>query len=202
MSSRISVTTTLKQYEANIIFALSTDNYDELKKLITESNINNVIDIKNGYTPIHYAIKFNNDRMIEYLLNMGANTSIRTLNDGDAFDISLKYQSKSTFSYEIKELKNVKGTFQKTISALEKKIITLETNNRYLAKSVDDMLFKIDNLKNDNKDLKQRNLSLETIHSELNIEHNEVLRSHKNIKRKYDDLEKSYDGVLAKLAKR
>ena len=119
--------------------------------------------------------------MIEYLLNMGANTGIRTLNDGDAFDISLKYQSKATISYEIKELKNVKGTFQKTISALEKKIMTLETNNRYLIKSVDELAGKINILTKDNKDLKQRNLSLHTMQSELHIEHEDVLNKHKNL---------------------
>ena len=66
MSTRISVTT-LKQHEANVIFALSTDNYDELRRLINEANINNVIDIKNGYTAIHYAIELDRFEYLSYL---------------------------------------------------------------------------------------------------------------------------------------
>ena len=63
----------------DILYYISTGNYEEFTKLITEANVNNIIDTKNGYTSLHYAIRLDNEKMMEYLLNMGANPYLKTL---------------------------------------------------------------------------------------------------------------------------
>lgn len=68
----------------NIFDAIIKNNIESLKKIIYESeNINKLINVKNieGYTPICLALKFNdffnNDDIIDFLLDNGANIYIK-----------------------------------------------------------------------------------------------------------------------------
>jgi len=211
-----------KSRNDNILFAMTTDNYLEFAKYITEVNVNNIIDSKNGFTALHYAVKFNNEKMIEYLLNMGANPRLQTNTNKDAFDLSLKYQSKCAIMYELNDKCETSKELQKTISFLEKKIITLNENNIYLMKTANEAVRKNDFLRVQNNEKENENLGLKHKNSEL-FQENSSLKSNNvslcdeistlkkdnsvlkedNIKtkRKYNSLDQSYIGLLNKIIK-
>lgn len=218
----------------DIIYSISIDNFEELTKLINKNNVNDIIDNKNGYNALHYAVKFNNNKMIDYLLSIGANPYIKTgsnsaftfITQEDAFDLSLKFQSKHIISYELNENKKKNSEFQRTVSSLEKKVLNLDTNNKYLINSVDELILKNNLLKKDNSVLKiantnlnksnnslsENNIRLDKENSDLKKEviilkdKNSLLKkeydtldtNHKSLKRKYDSLDESYCGLLNK----
>ena len=206
-NSRVRFSTIVKNNN-DILFYISTENYEEFTKLITEANVNNIIDSKNSYTAIHYSIKFNNEKMMEYLLNMGANPYLKTLTGEDAFDLSLKYQTKYVIVHQLNNLKETNKELNKTISSLHKKINDLDINNKYLIKSYDDLIDKFSELKKENnlsetnneylkkdiKELKETNILLKCNNDELDSKIN-------SLKRKYDELDKSYCGLLNKMRK-
>ena len=208
MSFSTTRTTIISDNAKNIIYFMSTDNYLEFSKLINEGNVNNIIDTKNNYTALHYAVKFNNDKMIEYLLNMGANPLIKTVNHQDAFDLSLKYQTKCVFNHEIGELKETNKYLKCDVSALQKRINTLNTNNKYLDSSVTRLMSSNDVLKKQVSTLtKEKNsaisakISAEQEKDELSKECAILGTEVKNLKRKYDSLDQSYSGLLNKMRK-
>jgi ankyrin repeat protein len=218
----------------DIIYSISIDNFEELTKLINKNNVNDIIDNKNGYNALHYAVKFNNNKMIDYLLSIGANPYIKTgsnstftfITQEDAFDLSLKFQSKHIISYELNENKKKNSEFQRTISSLEKKVLNLDTNNKYLINSVDELVLKNNLLKKDNSTLKIANTNLNKLNISLNENNTKLYKetsdlkkeviilkdknsllkkeydtldtNHKSLKRKYDSLDESYSGLLNK----
>jgi ankyrin repeat protein len=196
MFSRTRVSTIPKSDSSDILYNISIDNLNELRNLITEANINNIIDSKNGYTALHYAIKLNHDKIIDFLLNMGANPTIKTYDKQDSFDLSLKYQSKFLITYEINDKKAVNTELQKTVSSLERKISNLETNNKYLVKSIDDATIKIGLLKDEVLSLKKNNTSLKNNIVKSNSD-NDTLR---NTKAKFEN-EKNILSYELKIAK-
>lgn len=176
MSRIIGLSQTLQSVKSkndSILYAIVTDNFAEINKLITEANVNSVIDSKNEYTALHYAVKTNNEKIITYLLNMGANPRLKTNTGEDSFDLSLKYQSKHVITHELKDKEETNKELTRNISILEKKIISLNENNKYLVKTVDDGLAKISELKE------------------------EVAKS----KRKYEVLDESYTKLINKMRK-
>jgi hypothetical protein len=221
----------------DIIYSLSTDNYEEFTRLVNKNNVNDIIDNKNGYNALHHAIRANNNKMIDYLLSIGADPYIKTGSNSsfsfiiqeDAFDLSLKFQNKHIITYELNENKKKNSELQKTISTLEKKILNLDTNNKYLVNSVDDLIFKNNLLKKDynslkttnlnsnklNNSLTASNLKLDTENKELKKkvsfldetlsivkkENETLLTNNKSLKRKFDSLEESYCGLLNKTRK-
>ena len=158
--SRTRVAYLSKSESSDILYNISIDNLSELKTLINEGNVNNIIDSKNGYTALHYAIKFNHDKIIDFLLNMGANPSFKNYDKQDSFDLSLRYQSKHVISYELNDKKVINSELQKTVTSLERKITNLETNNKYLVKSSDDANLKICILKDEVSSLRKDNTTL------------------------------------------
>lgn len=193
----------------DIIFAISTDDYQSLTSLVNEYNVNQVIDTKNGYTALHYAIRVNNEKMIEFLLKLGANPLIKTNSNQDSFDLSLKYQTKVVISHAISGKSTEIDNQKKTISALERKINDLELNSNYLEKSVKELGTKQTQLKSDIKELQTRNNTLESKNSQLTAENNTLKKDLENVtndreklKRKYDSLDASYTGLLSKMSKK
>lgn len=158
--SRTRVAYLSKSESSDILYNISIDNLNELKTLITVENVDNIIDTKNGYTALHYAIKLNHDKIIDFLLKMGANPNIKTYDKQDSFDLSLRYQSKSVISHEINDKKATCNSLQNTVTVLERKINNLETNNKYLTKSSDDANHKIGILKDEVSSLKKDNTVL------------------------------------------
>lgn len=214
----------------DIIFYISTDNFNEFSKLINEANVNNIIDKKNGFTALHYAVKFNNNKMIEFLRNLDANPKIKTINNEDSYDLALKFQNKYLIDFSLKENAEDIAEFQKFVKSQERKIVDLESNNKFLLKSIDDAIFKngiqkteINNLKIAIADLKSENAIIKKdlnsisiskigfqnknieLNKQINIlkPENETLQSElRTSKRKYDQLDQSYTGLLSKIQKK
>ena len=74
-----------------IMFAIVTGNLTLVKRLINSTNVNNIIDRKNGYTALHHAVRIKkNDQVIEYLLSVGANPSIKSGEQKDSVDLAIE----------------------------------------------------------------------------------------------------------------
>jgi ankyrin repeat protein len=172
---------------SDIIYNLSTDNYEAFTLLLSDANVNDIIDTKNGYTALHYAIMFNKEKFITFLLEKGALPDIKTYENQDAFDLSLKYQNKTAFLHEIDKKNKANSELQRIITMNERDIKNLEINNKYL----DDMF----------NEVTLKNSLLKTTIENLNDENNTLKMSNQTLKRKYDKLEKSYDGLLTKFKK-
>lgn len=165
-----------------IIYLISIDNFEEFKQIIDKNNVNNIIDTKNGYTALHYAIKFNNNRMIDLLLNLGANPDLLTLDDQDAYDISLKFQNKFLVKHILNEKNETNTESKRVISALERKNTDLNLNNKYLLKSIDEIGLK-------NKEIKTKLNNIEIENTGLKNSNNYVKKALSNVKTQKDTIE-------------
>jgi len=186
---------------ADIIYYISIDDYEEFVNLMNNENINKVINIKNGYTPLHYAIFYSRDKMIKYLLDKGVSPNITTVNGEDAYKLSVKYGNMLVINQKFEKDKNSINDLQKNIVILQRKLNSSETNNKYLIKSNDDYLNKNDSLKNEVSILKKDLNKLNTENIEIKSENIEIKSENKTLKRKYENLEKSYDGLLCNIRK-
>jgi ankyrin repeat protein len=75
----------------DIMFAVLTSNLQEVRRLVNSSNSNNIIDTINNYTALHHAVRIRgNDKIIEYLLSVGANPRLKQTEGKDAIDLSIE----------------------------------------------------------------------------------------------------------------
>jgi FtsZ-binding cell division protein ZapB len=199
---RSSVTFSQQTLSNDILYTISTSNLVDLKKYITEANVNDTIDRKNGYTSLHHAIRMNDEKIVKFILDMGADPYIRTSIGEDAIDLSLKYQSKVAIKYMIDDKID-------TISILRKSILNLETKNKNLEASSDHLSKSFLKVSDDKSKLFTEKQSLITENKTLKktIDRNEVTISSlrednhkldgdvKSLKRKYSDLETKYDDL-------
>jgi hypothetical protein len=73
---------------SSIIVAIVTNNLSQVKALVRPNNVNDIIDTKNNYTALHYAVTLPNNDITKYILDTGANSKIKQ-NDGfDAHELS------------------------------------------------------------------------------------------------------------------
>lgn len=169
------------QLDNEIIFAIVTCNITNLKRFVTSSNINNIIDKKNKYTALHYAVIIKkNDQIIEYLMSCGANPSIKQDEGKDAIDLSIESNYRFLIDKLLKnkdgELDNLYLKYDKLsykFKDLEKTNQELSKTNEYLMKSSNEYVEKIEYLKDDNI----------------------------NLKRKFDESEKAFTNLLKKTKK-
>lgn len=171
----------------NLIYYLSIGNINEIKLLVNETNVDDVIDEKNKFTALHYAIKFGDKEIINYLLSLKPSITKKTASGEDAIDISFKYHNKDVINATLLDKNNQIKNLQKDIDLSERKRRNLETNNSYLVKSVDGLVEKNDQLKYEINVLQNKNKELDEGFNKL--------------KRKYSSLESSYDGLLNSMRK-
>jgi ankyrin repeat protein len=164
-----------------IMFAIVTGNISSVRRLVTSSNVNKIIDKKNNYTALHHAVRIRrNDDIIEYLLSIGANPLLKQNEQKDAIDLSIE----SNYRYLIDKMLKEKETELDKIYTkfdevnygyknLERKNKELTEENTYLKKSAEQYVEKIEELKTENVSLK----------------------------RKYDDSEKAFANLLKKTKK-
>jgi ankyrin repeat protein len=171
----------------NLIYYLSIGNITEIRNLVNNININDVIDDKNKFTALHYAIKFGDKEIINYLLSLKASITKKTASDEDAIDLSFKYHNRDVINATLNEKNNQIKNLQKDIEHSEKKRRNLESNNSYLVKSVDNLVEKNDSLKYEINALQDKNKELDEGFNKL--------------KRKYNSLKSSYDGLLNSMRK-
>lgn len=71
---------------AHIIEKIISGDLEELQLLLNPGNVNNVIHEKNGYTALHLAFLMQNEDLIKFLVNIGANPLIKTRKNQRIFD--------------------------------------------------------------------------------------------------------------------
>jgi hypothetical protein len=189
--NRTTITQTIKK--SDILYFMSTGNYEEFSRLITEANVNDIIDTKNGYRALDYAIRFDNEKMITYLLNMGANPYLKNLSKEDAFDLSLKYHTKYVIVHQLNDAKEINKELQRTITSLNRKVNDVETNNKFLVKSIDELVLTNNILKTEISDIKKEHLILRNKNASL-LEDNSSLRLAKtSLETKNVSLKRDFD---------
>jgi ankyrin repeat protein len=179
---------------ANIVYYLSTGNLTEIKRIINSFNVDDIIDDKNKYTSLHYAIRFGNKEIIDYLLALNSSITKKTANNEDALDLCLKYQNRDLINATLNDKNSKIVSLKKDIDILERKNKMMDTNNTYLVKSVDNLVEKNDVLKYEIMQVQQKNKELSTSKKVVEEDLNKL-------KRKYSSLEASYDGLLDKMRK-
>lgn len=164
-----------------IIFAIVTGNLASVRKLVNSSNVNNIIDKKNNYTPLHHAVRIKkNDSIIEYLMTCGANPNIKQDEGKDSIDLAIE----SNYRYLIDKLMGAKeleldilytkyDNLNYQVKGLERSNQELTKTNEYLTKSTSQYVEKIEELKVENS----------------------------NLKRKYEESEKAFSNLLKKTKK-
>lgn len=194
--------------DTDILYNIIQQNNDLLFRLINEANVNNIINNKNGYTALHYAIQMDNKELIEYLLNIGASIELYSNINENAIDLSLKYKSKHAINYQINELKNTNKELNKKISVLDKNINDINIDRKFLSETINDLMSKNTSLKknNDNylinnKSLKRKYDEFELKYNNLDDKYNNLNNKYNNIKEDYEELDKSYIGLLNTIRK-
>jgi ankyrin repeat protein len=183
-NTRTSVETTNHN---DIIYEIVT-NGNDIEKLIDINNINAIIDKKNKYTALHYAIKMNNEKVIKFLLKNGADIRQKTYDGLNAIDLCLKFQSKSTIVETIINNENEISSLNKDIAQLNKKLNNTEVNNKYLINTIDDLNMKNNILKNENNDLKKSVSNLNVSFSKLNKDYVKLDNNNISLQQKNNDL--------------
>ncbi len=164
----------------NIIFAIVTGNLNEVRILVNSTNVNTIIDLKNKYTALHYAVKLPNNDIVEYLMNCGASPSIKTGDGKDAVDLSIEANKRFLIDRVISDA-------SKETDGFIMKYDNLNYNNKILER--------------ENKELKETNQYLEKINSQ-NIEKIDNLKKENaNTKRKLDESETAFTNLLKKSRK-
>lgn len=159
---------------SDIIYYINTSNEKDVTRLVTSKNVNDIIDKKDGNTALHYAIKMNNDKIIKYLLEIGANPYIKTISGKDAFDLSIDFRNKFSIIYEQQKLKNITEELKKTIVSKDKKISDVIQNKKFLENNINEIIIKNDVLKQEVALLKKTNLLLKKSETTLFRENTKI----------------------------
>ena len=180
-------TNTVDSDNDKIIFYTVTGNITEIRKLVNNTNVNKIIDTKNNYTVLHYAVKLPNNNIVEYLISCGADTTIKQNEGKDAIDLSIESNKRFLVdnllkknNFEIDQLYTKFDDLNYKTKTLERSNNDLKQSNEYLNKSNDQYVKKIEELKKDNEKLNEDNVK---------------------IKRKLDDSDKAFSNLLKKVQK-
>lgn len=160
-----------------IIFAIVTGNEQEVRILINSTNANKIIDSKNGYTALHYAVKLPNNNIVEYLMNCGADPSIKQLDGKDSVDLSIEANKRFLIN------KLISGNSRELDQAYSK---------------LDETKYNLRNVEKKNQELVETNTYLEKINTEYSKKINDLKEENKTVKRKLDDSEKAFENLLKK----
>lgn len=165
----------------DIMFAVLTSNLQEVKRLVNSSNSNDIIDTTNNYTALHHAVRTRgNDKIIEYLLSVGANPIIKQNEGKDAIDLSIE----ANYRFLIDKMIN------KNEAELDELYVKYDSAN-----------YEYKNIKRKNDELVEENNYLKKSQSQY-IEKIEELKSENTgLKRKYDESEKAFANLLKKVKK-
>lgn len=164
-----------------IIFGIVTGNLNTVKRLVNSSNVNKVIDRKNNYTALHHAVRIKkNDSIIEYLMSVGANPSIKESEGKDSIDLSIDTSNRFLIDKLIKEK--------------EAEIDKIYTK-------FDDVNYKMKNLERSNQDLVKTNEYLTKSNEQYAGKIEELKVENATLKRKYESSEQAFANLLKKTKK-
>lgn len=164
-----------------IIFAIVTGNEEEVRRLINSTNVNrflSLFDSKNDpVTALHYAVKLPNNNIVEYLMNCGADPSIKQLDGKDSVDLSIEANKRFLIN------KLISGNSRELDQAYSK---------------LDETKYNLRNVEKKNQELVETNTYLEKINTEYSKKINDLKEENKTVKRKLDDSEKAFENLLKK----
>lgn len=164
----------------DIILAIVTNNLTKLRALLNRNNINNIIDTKNNYTALHYAVTLPNNDITTLILELGGDPLIKQLEGYDAYELALRSGKKFIFKYFEQQQ--------------QLKINNLQVDNTKL-------ILKVDNIKEENKYLNESidkfNNKLTDLHAIIEIKDKEINR----LRRDLDESEKAFGNLLKKSKK-
>ena len=180
-------TNTVDSDNDKIIFYIVTGNITEIRKLVNNINVNKIIDTKNNYTALHYAVKLPNNNIVEYLMSCNADTQIKQNEGKDAIDLSIESNKRYLVdnllkknNVEIDQLYTKFDDLNYKTKTLERYNNDLKQSNEYLNKSNDQYVKKIEELKEDNEKINNDNVKF---------------------KRKLEDSDKAFANLLKKVQK-
>jgi len=150
MFSRISTYSTYSNTKNNnnddIIVAIVTNNLTKVKSLLNKNNVNDIIDTKNNYTALHYAVTLPNNDITKLIIELGGNPQMKQNEGYDAFELALRSGKKFIFEY-YKQLQQTKiNDLEKDNIKLTTRVDELKRINQYLNDSADDYNKKINSL--------------------------------------------------------
>lgn len=200
MSSSFSSENTQRNENDNILYNIVTNNYENIVNLVNSNNINNVIDTKNKYTALHYAVILNNQKLVEYFLNLepdlhfGSKSNppqhfgLTTKDNGvvDIYDLAIKYQNKFIIEYYLKKKSDKITELAKNIGDLNKKVLDVEANNKYLLSNVDKTNNIVRLLKQEIAELKTELSSTKKRLVESNNDYTKMCKNYSDINTKYE----------------
>jgi predicted RNase H-like nuclease (RuvC/YqgF family) len=140
----------------SIIFYTVTGNLNEIKKKINRTNVNSVIDTKNKYTILHYAVGLQNTEVIKYILECGGDPEIVTKDGKDSFELATDKNKMLIHNFFLDKKENEIYKLKSTNDDLKYKINNLESSLEYTKKSSENYNLKIDKLNTENNSLKRK----------------------------------------------
>jgi len=171
------INTTTNSTGDTVIFAIVTGNINEVRRLVNQSNVDNIIDNKNRYTALHYAVKLPNNDIVEYLMTCGADPHIKQIDGKDSIDLSIEA--------------NKRFLINKVIAGSSK-----ELDQAYA--KLDDVKYNLRTVERKNEELVKTNNHLEKINSEYIKKIDNLKEENKSVKRKLDESEKAFENLLKK----
>lgn len=128
----------------NIIYAIAIDDLETVKELVNTSNVNNIVDKKNGFTALHIAIsKSCGSDTVRYLLSIGANTDTKTKSNVDSYDLAFDHKKRCVFDHAVEQKQNTIDTLLIKNDSLNNKVVDLTDKNDYLTKSNEQYALKL-----------------------------------------------------------
>jgi ankyrin repeat protein len=164
----------------DILVAIVTNNFQKVKDLINRQNINKIIDNKNNYTALHYAVTLPNNDITKYLLEMGADPMLKQNEGYDCYELSLRSGKKYIFDYFKNKQTGIIENLETDNAKLTIKIDDLRRTNEYLNKSIDEL----------NQKIVISNRTIESKNKEIN-----------KLKRDLEESESAFENLLKKSKK-
>jgi hypothetical protein len=195
-----------------ILYAIVTNNLNTLKYLLNKDNINTIIDKKNNYTSLHYAVTLPNNDITKFIIELGGDPKIKQSEGIDAFELSLKSGKHFIFNYfqqiqqdKYTNLEKVNTNLEKDNDNLKVKIDNLRNENIILIESIDKYIDKTNKLNdlNETKDIKIIKLNEEIVKYNIintnlnNLNENKDTEINK-LKRDLEESDKAFNNLLKK----
>ncbi len=167
--------------------AIIDDNLSELKKFVKTENVNTVIDKKNKFTALHLAIIFGKQSLIQYLIEIGASTTLQTADGKDSPQLADDHGCGKTFlNAVLKEVETKNAANQSDFSMLKIDVNRLKRENDMLEN-------KIKSLDDQNKSLNTRNSDLKQAYQSLEKDFEKERSEHNALKRKFSEIDLTED---------
>lgn len=169
-----------RNYNDDIIVAIVTNNLTRVRSLLNRNNVNNIIDNKNNYTALHYAVTLPNNDITKFILELGGDPKIKQSEDYDAYELALRSGKKFIFKY-FEQQQQVK-------------IDSLQTDNSKLVLKIDDFKRTNDTLI---ESMDKFNSKINALHKVIEIKDKEIVK----LKRDLDESEIAFSNLLKKQKK-